>query len=514
MNRKKRNMAFNTTINLISGIGVMITNICISFFLSPYIIENIGIEANGFVSLANNFVAYADLVVTALNAMAARFITIAYVKEDYKKANLYYNSVFWGNWLIVAVLLIPAICLITYLQMFVEVPSDILFDVKVLFTLVFLGFFIKTAAPNWDCGTYITNRMDRTYVPNMVTALFRCVFLFCIFTIWTPRIWYVGLSSTIVTLVNLAVAGYNTHTLTPELKIRLKKPICSWKVIKELVGSGIWNSLASAGNTLMNSLDLLVCNMFIGATEMGVLSLSKSLPSIMSTFSETMRGAFGPELTIAYAQGDKEKMLSCLRRAMKIMSVAVNIPAAGIVVMSDALYRLWVPSQDAGLLRTLTVLAVLNYLVTSGTAVMNNVFITANKVKINSIALLITGGASIFITFLFVKFTSFGIYAVAGVSSIVMIIKNVVFMLPVTSKMLGFKWYQFYPLVGTAVLSSAMIIVVGIIVRLVVPINSWLMFFGVCFCIGGIGLVLNLMLVLNREERQFILCLIKKKFRK
>ena len=514
MNGKKRNMAFNTTINLISGIGVMITNICISFFLSPYIIENIGIEANGFVSLANNFVAYADLVVTALNAMAARFITIAYVKEDYKKANLYYNSVFWGNWIIVAVLLIPAVCLIIYLQMFVDVPPDILFDVKVLFSFAFLGFFAKTAAPNWDCGTYITNRMDRTYVPNMVTALLRCVFLFCIFTIWTPRIWYVGLSSTIVTLVTLAIAGYNTHTLTPELRIQFKKPICSCKVIKELVGSGIWNSLASAGNTLMNSLDLLVCNMFIGATEMGILSLSKSLPSIMSMFSETIRGAFGPELTIAYAQGDKGKMLACLRRAMKIMSVAVNIPAAGIVVMSDALYRLWVPSQDAGLLRTLTVLAVLNYLVTSGTAVMNNVFVTVNKVKINSVALLITGGASISITFLFVKFTSLGIYAVAGVSSIVMIIKNVVFMLPVTSKMLGFKWYQFYPLVGTAVLSSAMIIVVGIIVRLVVPIDSWLMFFVACLGIGGIGLALNLMLVLNRDERQFLLNKIKKRFQK
>lgn len=514
MSGKKRNMAFNTAINLISGIGVMITNICVSFFLSPYIIENIGIEANGFVSLANNFVAYADLIVTALNAMAARFITIAYVKEDYKKANLCYNSVFWGNWMIVAVLLLPAVCLITYLQIFIEVPLDILFDVKILFSMAFFGFFVKTAAPNWDCATYITNRMNRTYLPNMVTALFRCVFLFCAFAIWTPRIWFVGLSSTIVTLVTLAVAGYNIHTLTPELKIQLKKPICSWKILQELVGSGIWNSLASAGNTLMNSLDLLVCNMFMGATEMGILSLSKSLPSIMSTFSETMRGAFGPELTIAYANGDKETVLSCLRRAMKIMSVAVNIPAAGIVVMSDALYRLWVPSQDAQLLRVLTTLAVLNYLVTSGTAVMNNVFTTANKVKINSVALLITGGASIFITFLFMKFTSLGIYAVAGVSSIVMIIKNIIFMLPVTSKMLGFKWYQFYPLVGTAVLSSAMIIVVGIIVRMIIPINSWFTFFMACIGIGAIGLVLNLMLVLNRNERQFLLKIIQRRLQK
>ncbi len=63
-------------------------------------------EANGFVTLANNFVTYANLIVTALNSMAARFITVEYVKKNYKKANLYYNSVFWGNLIVVAVFII------------------------------------------------------------------------------------------------------------------------------------------------------------------------------------------------------------------------------------------------------------------------------------------------------------------------------------------------------------------------------------------------------------------------
>lgn len=65
-----------TIINLICSISVLITNVIISFFLSPYIVKHIGVEANGFVTLANNFVTYANLIVTALNSMAARFITV------------------------------------------------------------------------------------------------------------------------------------------------------------------------------------------------------------------------------------------------------------------------------------------------------------------------------------------------------------------------------------------------------------------------------------------------------
>ncbi|MCA5963718.1 hypothetical protein LC724_29820 [Blautia sp. RD014234] len=90
-------------INVICSLMVLAANVIINFWLSPYIVKNIGVEANGFITLANNFVTYAQLVAAALNSMAARFISISYVQKDYKKANLYYNSVFWGN-LIITVL--------------------------------------------------------------------------------------------------------------------------------------------------------------------------------------------------------------------------------------------------------------------------------------------------------------------------------------------------------------------------------------------------------------------------
>ncbi len=508
---KKRSNHFNTTVNIISSVGVLITNLCISFFLSPYIIKTIGVEANGFVTLANNFTAYADLVVTALNGMAARFITIEYIRKDYKKANLYYNSVFWGNLIIVAALLIPAAVIVVRLQNYIDVPTNILVDVKLLFSIVFLGFFIRTGAPNYDCGTYISNRMDLSYIPSMITAVIRCIFLVCIFSILAPKVWYVGMASLIVTLITLAVAGYNTHRLTPELKVNLKKPICSLAAIRELLGAGMWNSVSSAGNMLLSGLDLLICNMFLGATMMGLLSLSKTLPNILCQLSESIRVAFGPELTISFAKDDRENLYYCIRRAMKITSVVVTIPAAGIVVMSDAFYHLWVPSQDAKLLQILTVLAMLSYLINSGVVILFNVFSTVNKVKYNSAAMLLSGFVSIVVTLGLIYFTDLDLYAVAGVSSVVTIFKNLFFTVPVASKLLGFKWYKFYPQVGISALSCASIIAVGFIVRMFMPVSSWFTFALTCGVIGGIGLIINIFLVLNKSERGFLVSTLKSK---
>ena len=62
----------------------------ISFFLSPYITKALGVEANGFVTLANQFVGYISLITIALTSMASRFISINIFKKNYEEANRYF----------------------------------------------------------------------------------------------------------------------------------------------------------------------------------------------------------------------------------------------------------------------------------------------------------------------------------------------------------------------------------------------------------------------------------------
>jgi O-antigen/teichoic acid export membrane protein len=511
---KQRSNKFNTYINIITSVGVLVVNLFISFWLSPYIIRTIGVEANGFVSLANNFVTYANLIVTALNAMAARFITIAYVKQDYKKANLYYNSVFWGNLIIVAVLLIPAIYMVVKLENFIDIPMDILLDVKILFSMVFLSFFVRTGAPNYDCGTYITNRMDLSYIPNMVTAILRCILLVGMFAIWVPHVWYVTFVTTVLGFLTLGVAGHYTHKLTPELKVSLRNPICSWKANQELLSAGIWSSIAGGGAMLLSGLDLLMCNLYIGATAMGVLALSKTLPSILGQFSDAITDAFTPEMTINFAKGNKNVLLNDINRAMKISAVTVTIPAAGIVVMSDVFYSLWVPTQDAKLLQALTTLAILSYMINSGIIVLHRIFAVVNRTRLSAIAMIITGGCSLLITWLMIVFTDWDIYAVAGVSSIVTICKNVFFVTPVTAVLLGYSWKQFFPCLGTTTICSAIVIAVGIIAKQLLSPSTWLGLFVTCGVVGVIGLCINVFLVLNKGEREFLFSKVKSKLRR
>lgn len=511
MNTNKKTM-----VNVICSLMVLATNVIINFWLSPYIVENIGVEANGFVTLANNFVTYAQLIVTALNSMAARFIAIEYVRKDYKKANLYYNSVFWGNLLIVAILIIPAIFCIAKLENIVDIPNNIIFDVKLLFTFIFLNFFITTGLPNWDCGTFITNKLERSYIPQMLTSILKCVLLFVTFTLLIPKVYYIGIVTVITNIILLICNAINTNKLTPELKIIFipNKLVCSKKAIKELVGAGIWNSISNVGNMLLSGLDLIICNLFLGSTQMGILSLAKILPNYMQQLSSSIRNAFAPELTINYANNDKQAIINGLNRAMKITSIIMTIPIAFIVVLGQYFFELWVPSQDAQLLSKLSILAIFGYMFTSGTQILYNVFQTVNKVKSNSIAMILTGIVSVSAMILLVKYTDYGLYAVAGVSMICNLIRNMIFTLPVTAKYLGFKWNTFYKQVFTTIFSSIVMIILGNVIKYNLQITSWSMLIIAAAIMCCVGFILNFLIILNKEDRKYIINLLKKKIKK
>lgn len=503
-----------TAINLIASIAAMITNIIIGFWISPYVIAHIGIEANGFITLANNFITYASLAVTALNSMASRFIAIEYINKDYKRANLYYNSVFWGNLIIVAIFLPGFILLIRYLELVVNVPNNILIDVKILFSFIFLNFFMHTGAPNWECSTFITNRLDRVYVPNMLTTVFRCLFLFAVMTLFQPRVWYVGLASSIVLFITLVIGWYNTKTLTPELYIAHDRILCSWKVIKELVGAGIWNSISSIGSMLLSGLDLLICNVFIGSTEMGILALGKLLPSYMQNFSMAIFNAFNPELVINYASGDKEKLVHDLKRAMKIMSALLSVPLCGLIVMSGDFFKLWIPSQNPHILVRLTVVMCMGYSVTSGTQILNCVFLTVNKVRTNSLIIIMCGAISTVLVFVLINTTNLGIYAIAGVSVVVDLFRMQVYTVPVATHYLEIDSKPFYRHEVFCLIDLVFLCTLAMMIRRCFTVNNWMDFILVAGIVGSTCMVINIFFYLGKEERKSLFETMHRKIRR
>lgn len=495
-----------TLISIFCSVMVLITNSVVNFLMTPFIVSKLGVDANGFITLANDFITYANLVVIALNSMAARFITIEYVRENYKKANLYYNSVFWGNIVLTVTLLLPVICFIFRLENIIYIPVHMVTDTKILFLFVFLNFFIGLALPNWDCGTFVVNHLEKTYILQICTVLIRAAVLLVLFLVFTPKIWFVGVAATIVNFVTLATNYFFTHKYTPYLKICLvrEKILFSTKAIKDLVGSGIWNSFSNIGTMCLNGLDLIVCNILLGPVTMGIVAISKMLAGSIDEFSMSLSRTFIPKTVINYAKDDKQAILFDLGNAMKITTIALTTAFSGVVVLGEDFFRLWMPSQNAELLHILVVLAILKYFFTSGTQILYVVFPATNHVKEDAISILISGVVSFIVTVTLIKITDLGIYVVAGVSSIVLIMRNIFFVIPMSAKYMGFSWKQFFPYVGRSVFSCLCLTGMFIILKMVLAQDTWFTFAGTVVLAAFSGIAFNFMIVFNKNEKKYL----------
>lgn len=490
-------------INMVSSFLSLAVTFGISFFLSPYIVETVGVEAYGFVGLANNFISYASLITIALNALAGRFITIAIHEKKIEKANRYYSSVFLANCLISAVLLLIGSIVWVYLEYLISIPASILWDVKLLFAALFINCIVSTVGSVFSVATFATNKLYISSFRNIESSLIRAVVLVGLFAFLSPKVSYLGITSLLTGVYCMAFNIHYMHKLLPELQI--KRSSFDFLAVKELVASGVWTLINRLGQILSDGLDLLVTNLFIDATAMGVLSLAKTIPALITTVVGSLVSVFSPNFTILYAQKKHEELVTAVKQSMKIMGVITNLPVIILIVCGEQFFSLWQPTQDARQLQILSILTIGCTVFSGGINCIYDIFTVVNKLKANSLVVVFSGLLSVLITFILVKFTSLGIYAVAGTSTIVAIIRNLAFTSPYGAKCLNLKWYVFYPDIFRPVAFAIVSIVISGAVLTFLPSGGWMMLVIRAAITGTLSIAFGFFIVLNKSDRALII---------
>ncbi len=439
----------------------MLFNICIGFFISPVIVRDLGVEANGFAQLANNFVSYASLLTIAINAMAARFTAIAYHKGEIKKAEKYYSSALVANFLVILILLLPAFFLIINLQNVLTIKTTRVIDVQILFALTFLSFFCSNIQSVLHISTTVKNKLYLSNIMVMVGNATRILILIILFSCFELHIYYVSLAAGIVAI--LLVLGHYAIKQKIMNDVHFSINYFEPKAMKEMLTSGSWSVVNKCGDLLMTGFDLLLVNILIGSTEMGVLSVAKTIPINLISLASLLSWNWNPKMTF---------------------------------------YHLWMPTQDADMLTILSILSIMAYLILAGTSSVYNIFSITNKLKFNSITYIIGAVISIAVSFVFVEYSPIGIFAVAGVSSVVVILRNLICLLPYAAKAIGKKWYAFYKYVFLNAGCSLIVAAVAFVVKIIIPMNNWLMFLLACVITGAISICILIMVIIRKDQRK------------
>lgn len=499
-------------INMIANIFAFVVNIGINFFFTPYLINTIGKEAYSFFPLANNFIGYVNIITVALNSMASRFITIKIHENDDEGANRYFNSVLTSNSVIALILTLPCILFVLFINKILNIPLEILRDVQFLFGFVFLGMILTILTSVFGVATFAKNRLDLSSKRSIESNFIRVVSLLLMFSLFTPSVSYIGIANLLVISFVLITNIYFTKKLLPDIKI--SKKYFDFNAVKELLSSGVWNSVNQLSLVLLTGLDLLIANIFVGATASGEYSIVKTIPNFIQQLVGMLVGVFVPQFTILYAQKKNEELLDSINKSIKFMGLIITIPIAFLIIFGDIFFNLWIPNENSSKLYLLSNLTIIPMIVTGSINTIFNVYSVTNKLRVPALVLLITGLVNTLCVFLLIKETNLGILAIPLVSFTIGLLRNLIFTPIYAARCLNVKWNTFYKAIIRGCICALTMMLFCYIAKYNLNIDSWVKLIAIGGICSLISLIINLFIVFSNTERKEFIRNTMKIFRK
>lgn len=499
-------------VNMVASLVNFVVSVGIGLLLTPYIVRNIGAEAYGFVGLANTFVSYAQLLTIALNSVAGRFVTVAYHEGDDSKANGYYSSTLAANGVMVAVLVVVAVPVVTFLDKLVNISPHLVGDVKALFVFIFLNFMLSTISTVYSVATFVKNKLYLSSIANLAFSLVRVAAMVALFGILPPKVYYVGLAVCLATAVMTLMNRSYTRRLLPD--ISFDKKSVSWRSIREMLSAGVWNVVTKLQQIMMFGLQLLVANLMINPYLMGMLSIAQTVPNQLSGLMGTVSGLFYPEQTKYYAQGKHKELIEDLKSGMKVTGFFTNIIFVVMLVAGYDFMHLWQHGQDTGLLYQLLTLTMLGLLISGVATTLQNLPLIVNRLKKYSIGWLVYSAISMVVLIAFIEvLPKWGVFLVAAIPPLFEILANVTFVPIYASRCLGIGKFEFYPIyiryfASTAVAAAACW---GIRHVFALVANGWVSLILTCCLYALVTILLDVVLLLGRKERSMLVGVLRKK---
>lgn len=499
-------------INMFAAICAFLVQAGINFILAPFVTSTLGVEAYGFVTLSNSMASYASIITIAITSMASRFIAIAFYRNDRADALNYYSSTIATLLVCIVLIAVPSVVCIISIDSLLNISSGLIGDVRVLMMFVLANFSVSLMSSNLSIGFYIANKLYIASLINATGYCLRAALMLVLFLLLPAHVWIVGAATFLATsFVQLLYLRWKKK-LIPSLVF--SKSRISLHHAAAVLKSGVWNSVTQLGGVLSNGLDVLVANLMLGATSMGVLSVSKVIPQAMDSIGSAVTGVFQPTLTRFYADGDIDGLIAYAKWAMKCFGLVVALPIGIYLAIGVDFFKLWVPSQDSSLLFTLSALSIGTWAVMGPTVIVQTIFTVLNKIKVNSLLIFAGGLIVIGVEIALLALTDWGLYAIAATSFTEKIIRNMLYTIPAGARYLGRPWWEFYPAVGRSILCVAIVFLCGCASRYIVVPVGWASLIA-CGLLGALlGSVACSFVLFGVEDRKKVCRMLRNRLRR
>jgi O-antigen/teichoic acid export membrane protein len=248
----------------------------------------------------------------------------------------------------------------------------------------------------------------------------------------------------------------------------------------------------------MRGLDLVIANKFLGAYDMGLLSVARTFPNSYSAVVATIVPIFTPVFIKYWAKGENDALVSSICNSIKTMGLIMIVPISGFIVFSNTFYTLWQKSysaEEVGVISLLSTITLLQCYFNSTTASMAQISVVVNKLRIPVLVSLFCGILNIILVTCLLKYTNLGMYAIVATSSVILILRYVIFNSIYCSKIINHKAMPFYRTCLKVWLTIPIQLILLYLLKMIFDIRSWGTLIIAAIICGVIGYIIEWIII-------------------
>ncbi len=338
--------------NIFSNWASMAISILIAFFMSPFLVHNLGKEQYGIWALVLSIMAYSHFLDAGMRQSLARYIPKYYATKNYLKLNQVLSSsqgiyTFTGTLVMLGTLII-----VMFFAGLFNVAPEYMRAMK--FTLLLVGlneafrFYFITASA---LGPF--HRYDIGNIIDIIFTVLNAVLIFYFISQGYELIALAIITVSTATTKFLVRAIYQKR-LVPQIEYKIKH--VDKATIKEMFNYGIVSFfIVIAWMVIFNS-DNVIIGMYLTTTDITYFSIAGMMINYLRTLINAIGIPLVPAISHFDASSDHKEIARLYTKLSRYLYYLTSCIAAGILFFGGKFINLW---MGEGFQSTINVLYIL-----------------------------------------------------------------------------------------------------------------------------------------------------------
>ena len=372
-------MAKSLAVNSLLVYGQRLSTALITFFATPIILSNLGVEDYGIYTLTIGLIATFNVFSWSLSSASQRFIAVSIGSGDQERlkevfANGFYIHLGYG----LVLLLVISSLGIWFTDVALNIPENKLDTAsKVLLIVGFVSFFEMLLIP-FQGLLRAYEEFQAIAIIGISRSLLKLLSAYLLFISPISKLVFFALLTGSFTFLVVLICAlyvlkrYSNLSLAPEFLRR--------SVLNELFGFMGWNLIGSVALMGRNQGLAVVINLFFGLVANAAYGIAVQIQAAVSTLSQGIVTVLSPRIMKTAGRGDLEKMVQYANATSKFGILSIATLAIPLVLNMPYVLDWWldVVPQDTVIFGRLIILFILTTGLSAG---IQSIFLAINKVR-------------------------------------------------------------------------------------------------------------------------------------